>query len=86
MFLHYGQVIFAAKPSFFVIVMQNTYSLGIFKYSLNALTFAKLSPAFTFILRVLIQRHTYNYSSINVRYYIKSSRNFRNQLLYGNHC
>ena len=49
-----------------MIVMQNTYSLGIFKWRLNALTFAKLSPAFTFILKVLIQRHTYNYSSINV--------------------
>jgi len=51
MLLHYGQVTFEAKPSFFMIVMQNTYSLGIFKWRRNVLTFAKLSPAFTFILR-----------------------------------
>jgi len=68
-----------------MIVMQNTDSLGIFKWRLNALTFAKLSPAFTFILRVLIQRHTYNYSSINVHNCTKSSGTFRNQLLYGSH-
>ena len=69
-----------------MIMMQNTYSLGIFKWRLNALTFAKLSPTFTFILRALIQRHTYNYSSIDVHYCTKSSGNFRNQLLYGSHC
>jgi hypothetical protein len=69
-----------------MIVMQNTYSLGIFKWLLNALTFAKLSPAFTFILRVLIQRHTYNYSSINGHYHTKRSGNFRNNLLCGSHC
>jgi hypothetical protein len=69
-----------------MVVMQNTYSLGIFEWRLNALTFAKISPAFTFILRVLIQRHTYNYPSINVHYCTKSSGNFRNQLLYVSHC